>query len=117
MSGAELRHEACDVDAGLAGHAQVEDRDRRLPQLDLLDRVVAVAGPSGDLDPVLREDVGDRLDDRGMIVGHEHRGDSGPVSHVNLGSFRLEARASGGSMRGLRPSPTVCIVHRCASGS
>ena len=61
-----------DLDPGLARHAQVEDRDGRLAQLDLLDRVVAVAGTTGDLDPVLGEHVGDRLDDRRMVVGDEH---------------------------------------------
>ena len=33
-----------DLDPGQAGHAQVEDRDGRLAELDLLDRVLAVAG-------------------------------------------------------------------------
>ena len=48
-------------------------------QLDLLGRVRSVTSSPGDLDPVLREDVRDRLDDRGMIVRDEHGRDNYPV--------------------------------------
>ena len=100
-----------DLDPGLARHAQVEDRDGRLPQLDLLDRVVAVAGAAGDLDPVLGEHIGDRLDDRRMVVGDEDGG-HGPVRHRGLRSLRRGSDSVVGEHE-----RSAAAIKNCASGT
>jgi hypothetical protein len=74
-----------DLDAGHAGHPEVEDGDLGLAELDLLDRVSSVTRPAGDLDPVLAQDVGHGFDDRGVVIGDKARRDRRPLRHGALG--------------------------------
>jgi hypothetical protein len=100
---------SCDFDPGEPRHAQVEQRDVGFRRLDLLQRLPAVACSAGDLDPVLVEDVRDRLHDRWMVVGHE-AGGGGSVGHPRWGgstkagallSAQATVRALGSSVSGI----------------
>ena len=95
-------------------HPDVDERDRGLASLDLLQRLFAVTRPRDDLDPAQGEELGHGLEHGRMVVGHDAGDGLGCGRGQRFGSRGIPDSGDGpGTARGISkqtPAANSCRV-------
>ena len=95
-------------------HPDVDERDRGLASLDLLQRLFAVTRPRDDLDPAQGEELGHGLEHGRMVVGHDAGDGLGYGRGQRFGSRGIPDSGDGpGTARGISkqtPAANSCRV-------